>query len=351
MSSIIDLSKKYSGHETVQWIKNCLNDSVDLAELLNDGDKFMEYITQNKPKDFKNPRKPRASKKSSSERSSTEHNCQLCDARVWNDGLGAQCCRKKIDGQLLCTIHLKESSKNNGSLRNGLFNAERPTHPYNDESLPMLPWDGVDVPKKSKKSKKSSDTPAKKGTRKCGICGECGHNKKTCPQRPQVNDDGSGTGLNLELSTTTQTTTEEFNQSRIALSEMVGNDSISDTNDNTDTTDITDTTDTTDTSDVNDSQETVLLVPDQDGELDEDVSIDQDDPISEDLSSNHDDDDEESEYITYQGVEYTLDKEDNIVYDAELDQVGTWDGETIEFINAAQAKLHRVRKLGNKKNE
>ena len=89
MSSIIDLSKKYSGHETVQWIKNCLNDTVDLAELLNDDEKFMEYITQNKPKDFKNPRKPRASKKSSSERSSTEYNCQLCDARVWNDGLGA----------------------------------------------------------------------------------------------------------------------------------------------------------------------------------------------------------------------------------------------------------------------
>jgi len=37
-----------------------------------------------------------------------------------------------------------------------------------------------------------------------------------------------------------------------------------------------------------------------------------------------------------------------MVYDDELAEVGTWNGETIEFINATAAKLHRVRKLSCK---
>ena len=54
------------------------------------------------------------------------------------------------------------------------------------------------------------------------------------------------------------------------------------------------------------------------------------------------------ETITFQGIEYTFDSEENMVYDDELAEVGTWDGETIEFINATAAKLHRVRKLALK---
>ena len=37
-----------------------------------------------------------------------------------------------------------------------------------------------------------------------------------------------------------------------------------------------------------------------------------------------------------------------MVYDDELAEVGTWDGENIEFLNATAAKIHRVRKLARK---
>ena len=116
---------------------------------------FINFISEQKPKDFKAPRKQRASKKSSEDRAATEYNCQLCDARVWNSGLGGQCSRKKIDGEWCCTIHSKEAAKNDGKLRNGLITEERPTHAYGDESQALLPWHDVDIPKKMKETKNS----------------------------------------------------------------------------------------------------------------------------------------------------------------------------------------------------
>ena len=173
MSLTIDFHTKLSGHEAKEWIRNCL---TAMGHEHDDEEKLIEFISQHKPKDFKAPRKSRANKKSSSERSETEYECQLCDARVWNDGLGAQCTRKKKDGECFCTIHCKEASKNDGKLRNGLITEDRPSHAYGDESQQLLPWHDVELPEK--KTKKSSGG---KGTRKCSNCGECGHNKKTCP--------------------------------------------------------------------------------------------------------------------------------------------------------------------------
>ena len=71
-------------------------------------------------------------------------------------------------------------------------------------------------------------------------------------------------------------------------------------------------------------------------------------PKTEPLSDQELEEDESGDTITFQGIEYTLDTEENMVYDDELAEVGTWDGETIEFINASAAKLHRVRKLALK---
>ena len=163
MSLTIDFHAKLSGHEAKEWIHNCL---TAMGHAHDDEEKLIEFISQHKPKDFKAPRKSRANKKSSSERSETEYECQLCDARVWNDGLGAQCTRKKKDGEWFCTIHCKEASKNDGKLRNGLITEDRPTHAYGDESQQLLPWHDVELPEK--KTKKSSGG---KGTRKCSNCG------------------------------------------------------------------------------------------------------------------------------------------------------------------------------------
>ena len=350
MSLTIDFHAKLSGHEAKEWIHNCL---IAMGHEHGDEEKLIDFISHHKPKDFKAPRKSRASKKSSSERSETEYECQLCDARVWNDGLGAQCTRKKKDGGWLCTIHCKEASKNDGKLRNGLITEDRPTHAYGDESQQLLPWHDVELPEK--KTKKSSGG---KGTRKCSNCGECGHNKKTCPhletdavkekrlqkeelaakrvakkaakaeaeaakteqetvdtetEEQTVEDDGAGVGLQLigeessvesvsqqvvaDDSSTNEVTTEEFHAARNELKKVV------DTGE-TDKTDL-------------------------DEDLEEDESGD-------------------GKTIMFEGIEYTLDTEENTVYDDELAEIGTWDGASIEFNNATAAKLHRVRKLALK---
>ena len=176
----VDFHQKISGHEAKEWIRNVC-DAMDRGATFDDEESFINFISEHKPKDFKAPRKQRASKKSSEDRAATEYNCQLCDARVWNSGLGGQCSRKKIDGDWCCSIHSKEAAKNDGKLRNGLITEDRPTHAYGDVSQQLLPWHDVELPKKTKKTSGGEGKGKGKGTRKCSNCGECGHNKKTCP--------------------------------------------------------------------------------------------------------------------------------------------------------------------------
>ena len=76
-----------------------------------------------------------------------------------------------------------------------------------------------------------------------------------------------------------------------------------------------------------------------------------DSPTTEPLSECENTDLEEDasgDTIVFEGVEYTFDGEENMVYDDELAEVGTWDGAKIEFLNATAAKFHRVRKLTSK---
>ena len=150
----VDFHQKISGHEAKEWIRNVC-DAMDRGATFDDEESFINFISEHKPKDFKAPRKQRASKKSSEDRAATEYNCQLCDARVWNSGLGGQCSRKKIDGDWCCSIHSKEAAKNDGKLRNGLITEERPTHAYGDDSQALLPWHDVELPKKTKKMLKN----------------------------------------------------------------------------------------------------------------------------------------------------------------------------------------------------
>lgn len=356
MSLTIDFHAKLSGHEAKEWIRNCL---TAMGHTHDDEEKLIDFISQHKPKDFKPPRKSRANKKSSSERSETEYECQLCDARVWNDGLGAQCTRKKKDGEWLCTIHCKEASKNDGKLRNGLITEDRPTHAYGDESQQLLPWHDVELPEKT--TKKSSGG---KGTRKCSNCGECGHNKKTCPHleteemkekrlkkeeaaakraakkaakaeaeatktvetvetEDTVEDDGSGVGLHLiGEQAPVETVTQQI------LNETV--DTVVDENTTSVTTEQEFHAASTELKKAVETDTTPVPEPDlEEEDLEEDESGD-------------------GETIMFEGIEYTLDTEENIVYDDELAEIGTWDGESIEFNNATAAKLHRVRKLALK---
>jgi len=375
--SSVDFHQKISGHEAKEWIRNCM-DAYD-ATLLGDEEQFIQFITENKPKDFKAPRKSRASKKSSEERAESEYDCQLCDARVWNNALGGQCSRKKIEGECICSIHAKESGKNDGCLRNGLVTEDRPTHAYGDETQQMLPWHDVEIPKKTKKT-----TGGGKGTRKCSNCGECGHNKKTCPllkgdteetveKKEKENVDDGWANDTEELSDGEEEQVEvEKKEKKVEKKEKKKVEKKEKKVEKKEKENVEDVISTVRAAliDVVKTVEDTVTVEDEtveDETVEDDgagVGFEQTDspttePLSETADSSDLEEDDSGETIVFEGVEYIFDPEENMVYDDELAEVGTWDGERIEFVGgvddngvpfpaAVNARFHRVRKLTNK---
>ena len=346
----VDFHQKISGHEAKEWIRNVC-DAMDrgaTADMdLGDEEVFIQFISEHKPKDFKAPRKQRASKKSSEDRASTEYDCQLCDARVWNNALGGQCSRKKIDGESCCSIHMKESVKNDGCLRNGYITEERPTHAYGDESQALLPWHDVELPKKTKKTSGGEGKGKGKGTRKCSNCGQCGHNKKTCPllkcetvEKKVVKKVEKVEKVEkvVKVEKVEEKVEDVVSTVRAALTEVVAK--VEEINDEPIPED--------------DGAGTGLIPlnkesePEPESESEPEPESEVETPKTEPLSDEELEEDESGDTIKFQGIEYTLDTEENMVYDDELAEVGTWDGEKIEFINATAAKLHRVRKLSCK---
>ena len=59
------------------------------------------------------------------------------------------------------------------------------------------------------------------------------------------------------------------------------------------------------------------------------------------------DDCEESDdwMITYEGVQYCIDRDNNSVLDDELFEIGRWDGENITFTNQQHSREHQIRRL------
>jgi hypothetical protein len=328
----VDFHQKISGHEAVEWIRNVC-DAIDRGATYDDEESFIQFISEHKPKDFKAPRKSRASKKSSEDRAESEYDCQLCDARVWNNALGGQCSRKKLEDECVCTIHLKESSKNDGCLRNGYITEERPTHAYGDESQEMLPWHDVELPKKTKKT--SGGEGKGKGARTCGNCGECGHNKKTCPLLKEnacmhaAHEEKKEKKVKSEKKEKVE---DVISTVRAALSEVVAKVEEAEEPE-------------PEEPEPEDDGAGTGLIPLNKDSVEEDMV---ETPKTEALSDEELEEVQSGETITFQGIEYTFDSEENKVYDDELAEVGTWDGETIEFINATAAKFHRVRKLALK---
>jgi hypothetical protein len=283
---------------------------------------------------------------------------------------------------------MKESVKNDGCLRNGFITEERPTHAYGDETQALLPWHDVELPKKTPKT--SGGEGKGKGTRKCGNCGECGHNKKTCPllkgetekkveqvvstvraaltevveqvvDEPVPEDDGAGVGLHLIEPQANPCGAEEVMEKDYQMN-AAGNSTPK-------TEPEPEPEAEPETEQPSDSLEEYKVIQsyESDGRQYEveihtpnphyyqndpktkDISkLDDESPKTEPLSDEELEEDQSGETITFQGVEYTFDSEENMVYDDELAEVGTWDGEKIEFLNTSAAKLHRVRKLALK---
>jgi hypothetical protein len=181
-----NMQEKISVAEAHQWLANAYAEVG--AEVPAE-----DVLTSLRPKDFKCPRKPRVSKKSSSgsERETEDYNEVRCDARVWIvGGFGGQCTRKKADGHgCFCKSHFKEN-EGKGGIKNGLITDERPTHHYGDEEKPEIPWHDVVIEKKAKKTAKkktakktSAEDESGKKTRKCGYCRCEGHTARKCPKK------------------------------------------------------------------------------------------------------------------------------------------------------------------------
>jgi hypothetical protein len=177
----LNLQEKISVAEAHQWLANaCAEVGAEVP--------LEEVLTSLRPKDFKCPRKPHVSKKSSSgsERETEDYDEVRCDARVWvKGGFGGQCTRKKADGHgCFCKSHFKENEEKDG-IKNGLITGERPTHHYGDEENKLIAWADVVIEKKAKKTAKktSAEDESGKKARKCGYCRCEGHTARKCPKK------------------------------------------------------------------------------------------------------------------------------------------------------------------------
>ena len=369
--SSIDFNVKITGYEAKEWIRNILGDAEEGR--IYDEEDFMTLLVKHKPVDFKAPRKSRASKVSSSDRSEAEYDCQLCDARVWNHvdkaagdmrGLGGQCSRLKKEDECLCVIHIRESGKHDGLLRNGYINGPRPVHAYGDETQEFLKWHDVELP--DKPVKKTSSGAPKGGKRKCSNCGETGHNKKTCSLL-KGNKVVEEVKVVLDEIVDSLCAEEEIvEDAKVVLDEIVDwplaeevtvEESLEQEPEDEDE-------DENEPEPEDEPEEVVVpkkvakkVVPKKEVQkkavakkaAKKEEPVEEESLVTEDTEL----DEDESGNIVFEGIEYTLDSEENEVYDDELSVVGTWcpETETVSFINATEEKLHRVRKLGLKKQD
>tara|TARA_B110000503_G_scaffold56268_1_gene90186 strand:+ start:600 stop:1289 length:690 start_codon:yes stop_codon:yes gene_type:complete len=227
----------------------------------------------------------------------------------------------------------------------------------------MLPWHDVEIPKKTKKT-----TGGGKGTRKCSNCGECGHNKKTCPllkgdteetveKKEKENVDDGWANDTEELSDGEEEQVEvEKKEEKVEKKEKKKVEKKEKKVEKKEKENVEDVISTVRAAliDVVKTVEDTVTVEDETVEDDgAGVGFEQTDspttePLSETADSSDLEEDASGDTIVFEGVEYTFDEEENMVYDDELAEVGTWDGERIEFLNATAAKFHRVRKLTSK---
>jgi hypothetical protein len=180
----LSMHEKITIAEAHEWLKAAAGSWKD-GGIPEGEEEFLEAITELKPVDFKPPKKPRATKKSSppSERAVMEYDDTKCGARIWlTGGFAAQCSCKHVCGKFLCKKHQTESDKNGDMVSNGFFNAEKPTHKYNDESNEVCWWsDQLEEWEKNKKPVASKKVTSSK--RKCSCCKQEGHTKAKCPHK------------------------------------------------------------------------------------------------------------------------------------------------------------------------
>ena len=375
----LNLQAKISVAEAHQWLANAYAEvGAEVPQV--------EVLTSLRPKDFKCPRKPRVSKKSSSgsEREAEDYDEVRCDARVWvHGGFAGQCTRKKVDGHgCFCKSHFKENDEK-GGIKNGLITGERPTHHYGDEENKVIAWADVVIEKKAKKTTKKTSEEGEDGkkARKCGYCRCEGHTIRKCPKKEEdLEEKDEEDEVKMSLA-------EEVKKLKALLAKKdAGEVSDDDTlpcggADSsiapTETCDVANLEDFVE-EEIKEMVSEVVSQVESMGEDEEELSpaskgaagtgleevkAAQDDRVSklklkskeESLSlvpaeeSAEDSDDEEEDDFTdcgLDGVEYSRDA-DNLVYDDEMEEVGKWNGEAMKFSKLGQRNHNHMKKTVN----
>ena len=325
----VELHQKLSVAEAQQWLidAHCEWMGKDTSELSEASlDALKEEIHSMRPKEFKAPRKPRATKvsSSSSDRSQEDYNEERCDARVWTGprvgGFGAQCSCKASGEGSLCKRHTTEASKHDGMVKNGFFNLDRPTHHYGntDDVKAFIPWHDVLDQMPAKKAKKAS-SGSSSAPRKCGICGEVGHNKRKCPHAEAESASMSVADLEQALAAAKAKEVADA-EAKKALEEQAAQEVLEEDDHDLSAEDQA-------AAGTGLPKEEELPEPEPEPELEEDLD---------------EDTEGESHDCSFEGVEYTRNSQDK-VYDDDFDEAGTWDGEKIVFSKAG-AKMHKMAK-------
>lgn len=354
--------KKLSVAEAQQWVLNAI---AHLEQLPEDPKELtQEFFDETRPVDFKEPKKPRVSKKKSStssdisERSEEGYDCMRCDARATKKQKGMrfdfQCSHSKLDGECFCKNHLRQFNSSKG-LELGKVTEERPTHWADGKAIAWHDADPelLETLKKKTKKKKEVDPDAPKKQRKCGLCGEVGHTKRTCPkvdkkpespkveetvqevlseildkvvppetpvlktpvpESPKVEETVGEVLSEIVDKVVPETLVLESPVPETPVPELKGEESIEDDGKGTG------------------------LVP---------LQLEEDDSNTEPLSEYSDDSEEEEDNIPFlfEGIQYEREPSgDQTVFDDEGDTVGKWNGEEITFLSAS-LKMEHAKKV------
>lgn len=331
----VSLTEKITVAEAHEWLKNaCLEWGLSHHET----ETFVEDITGFRPRDFQAPKAKRGPNKNSlslDERRCLPYDPTRCDAGVYvgpggKPGPGGHWvqCKCKADG--LCKTHQKVVDKH-GMPRDGFFNQERPTHPFNDETQKPTPWEGVEVPTR-RRSQQSSGGERKATT--CSHCGEVGHNIRTCPNLDQE-------AKNPEKKAKKSLEDEKADLlKKLAVLEKKQEDTVEDKPVDTTETESTEVCPDGLDCGINqcplehqpepepEPQSTLARAPSQpdltNSELEEDTSEYQAADADDETITVEDEADETID-CSFEGVEYVRDNSGTVFDMPEMDAVGTWD--------------------------
>lgn len=327
--------KKLTVAEAQQWVLNAISHLEELPGDLRE--LTQEFFDETRPVDFKEPKKPRVSKKKSStssdisERSEEGYDCMRCDARATKKQKGMrfdfQCSHSKLDGECFCKNHLRQFNSSKG-LELGNVTEERPTHWADGKAIAWHDADPelLETLKKKTKKKKEVDPDAPKKQRKCGLCGEVGHTKRTCPKVDKKPE-------SPKVEETVQEVLSEILDKVVPQETLVPETLVLE-------------------SPVPETQVPELK---EDDPIEEDgkgtglvpLQLEEDDSNTEPLSDDSDDSDEEEDNIPFlfEGIQYEREPSgDQTVFDDEGDTVGKWNGEEIIFLSAS-LKMEHAKKV------